>query len=251
MLEWIHMLIRNTALLIFALLSASALAENKPKYGHEATLLRKSHEYIEKHTAPDFWAMMPYYTAQQTGSACSVASVSMVINAARASQNLTADDELATQNNVLKKTADEEWTKAVGDKGGGRTLDQLGVEVEKAFKAYGFGNAKVDVIHVDDLSTASREKIHSALVENEKTAKDFIIANFIQGVYTGDADVGHIAPVAAFDTKTKRVLILDPDRDWYEPYWVPEDTFIKGMNTQDKLGGGGKFRGLVWVHTGQ
>jgi hypothetical protein len=243
------MLLRNTALIALSLLSCSAFAENKPKYGREATLLRKSHEYIQKHTAPDFWAMMPYYTAQQTGAACSVASVSMVINAARTEQALTADDELATQNNVLKKTADEEWTKAVGDKGGGRTLDQLGVVTEKAFKAYGFDHATVEVIHVDDLSAATRYKIHNALVENEKGPKDFIIANFIQGVYTGDADAGHIAPVAAFDTKTKRVLILDPDRDWYEPYWVSEDTFVKGMNTQDKIGG--KFRGLVWVHTGK
>ena len=129
-------------------------------------------------------------------------------------------------------------------------MDQLGVEVEKSFKAYGFNEAKVEVIHVDDLSPVTRDKVHNVLVENEKTAKDFIIANFIQGVYTGDADAGHIAPIAAFDTKTKRVLVLDPDRDWYEPYWVSEETFLKGMNTQDK-NAGAKYRGLVWVHTGK
>jgi hypothetical protein len=223
-----------------------AFAETKPKYGPEATLLRNSHEYVQKHAAPDFWALIPYYTAQQTGSACSIASVSMVINAARIDQKLTADDELATQNNVLKKTGDEEWTKAVSDHGGGRSLDQLGVEVQKAFKAYGFKDAKVEVIHVSDLSPATRAKVHAALVENEKSAGDFIIANFIQGVFTGDADAGHIAPVAAYDAKARRVLILDPDRDWYEPYWVSEETFLKGMNTADKSADG-KFRGLVWV----
>lgn len=241
--------LRNAASFLLLLTTSFAFAETKPKYGPEATLLRNSHEYIQHHPAPDFWALMPYYTAQQTGSACSIASVSMVVDAARVDQTFTSDDELATQNNVLKKTGDEEWTKAVGDKGGGRTLDQLGVEVEKAFKAYGFKDAKVEVIHIDDLTPATLAKVHHALVENEKSANDFIIANFIQGVYTGDADAGHIAPIAAYDAKAKRVLILDPDRDWYEPYWVSEETFVKGMNTKDK--GSEKYRGLVWVKRGK
>ena len=222
-------------------------ADPKPKYGAEATLLQQSHEYVQHHAAPDFWAMIPYYYAQQTGSACSVASVAMAVNAARAGQKLTADDELATQNNVLKKTGDAEWMQAVGDKGGGRTLDQLAVVTEKAFQAYGFKQAKAEAIHADD-TPATHKRIHDALVANEKTAHDFILANFSQGAYTGDADAGHIAPVAAYDAKNKRVLILDPDRDWYEPYWVSEETFIKGMNTVDK--GSGKTRGLVWIKTG-
>jgi hypothetical protein len=226
-----------------------ARAESKPKYGAEATLLSKSHEYVKKNPAPDFWAMMPYYVAQQSGSACSIASVSVAVNAARSGQALTSDDELATQNNILKKVADEEWSKAVGNMGGGRTLDQLGPLVEKSFKAYGFANVKVEVIHVDDLSPATQAKVHQALSENEKSADDFIIANFVQGAYTGDADAGHIAPVAAYDAKTKHVLILDPDRDWYEPYWVSEQTFLKGMSLADKVSG--KSRGLVWVHKGK
>jgi hypothetical protein len=233
--------------IFFSLLLAQpmAKAETKPKYGPEATLLRKAPEYVRKSPAPDFWALIPYYTAQQSGAACSIASASMVVNAARTSQALTADDELATQNNVLKKIGDEEWTAAVAPKGGGRTLDQLGPLMEKALKAYGFANAKVEVIHADDTSAATQAKIHKALVENEKSTKDFIIANFIQGAYTGDADVGHIAPVAAYDAKSKRVLILDPDRDWYEPYWVSEQTFVKGLATLDK--GAGKNRGILWI----
>jgi hypothetical protein len=38
---------------------------------------------------------------------------------------------------------------------------------------------------------------------------------------------------------------MDPDRTWYEPYWVSEETFIAGMNTQDKESG--KTRGMLWV----
>ena len=243
---------RITASLLLSLMlvyTTTSVAEAKPKYGPEATLLSKSHEYVAKNAAPDFWAMIPYYTTQQTGSACSVASVTMVVNAARTGQELTADDELVTQNSLLKRVSDDEWIKAVGDKGRGRSLDQLGPLVERSFKAYGFNHTRAEVVHVDDESPATQKKLHDALVANEKSTGDFIILNFIQGVYTGDADAGHIAPIAAYDAKKKRALVMDPDREWYEPYWVSETTLLKGMHTLDK--GGGKFRGYVWAHVAQ
>jgi hypothetical protein len=41
------------------------------------------------------------------------------------------------------------------------------------------------------------------------------------------------------------VLILDPDRQWYEPYWISVDTLLAGMATKDS--GGTAYRGLVRV----
>jgi len=57
--------------------------------------------------------------------------------------------------------------------------------------------------------------------------------------------VGHLSPVAGYDSKEKRVLIFDSDRQYYEPYWVSEEVFLKGMNTPDK--GSDAFRGLLWI----
>jgi hypothetical protein len=224
--------------------SPSASSNAKPKYGPEAHRISIDHAYLQKAAAPDYWALSPYYTAQQTGAACSIASVSMVINGARAKLNLSADDELASQNNVLKKTKNAAWKGAVENTGGGVFLEQLGQYVEESFKAYGLTPVEVQVFHAQK-TPEFKKVLHDALVENEKSADDFIIANFIQGVYTGDADAGHIAPVGAYDAKTKRVLIMDPDREWYEPYWVSEDTFLDGMATGDK--GSGMTRGFVWV----
>src|SRR4051812_42366283 len=87
------------------LLAVQSQAANppKPKYGPQATRLHDSQEYVRKNAAPDFWALMPYYVPQATGSACSVASVTMVVNAARAAQKLKASDELATQKSVTEK----------------------------------------------------------------------------------------------------------------------------------------------------
>jgi hypothetical protein len=74
-----------------------------------------------------------------------------------------------------------------------------------------------------------------------------MLVNFLQSVATGDPQgaIGHIAPVGAYDAKTQRVLLLDPDRQWYEPYWVPDKLLLLAMATTDKTSARG--RGYVWV----
>lgn len=230
--------------LILLVSSLAALAADKPKYGPEATRLSLSHAYFQSHAAPDYWAISPYYVGQRDEKSCSLASVTMIVNAARVQKNLTAEDELATQPQVLKKTGDARWEHDLGTLGRGVTLDELGKFTEEALKAYGVAPKKVEVLHAST-TPEFRQALLEILTENEKSSRDFVIANFIQGAYTGDADVGHISPIGAFDAKNERVLVLDPDRQWYEPYWVSLTTFIRGMSTQDSVSG--KTRGLVWI----
>lgn len=230
--------------IVMTVLVISGSASAKPKYGPDAAVLSQNHAYFKMAKAPDFWAMMPFYAAQETGGSCSVASVQMVINAARFQKPLTSDDELATHKALLTKVKPDMWSKAVGEGGHGVELDQLGPIVEEAFKAYGM-QAKAEVVHLDAKDPKAAKKLHETLVANEKSDQDFMIINFIQGVYTGDAEAGHIAPIAAYDAKTKKVLVMDPDRQWYEPYWVKEEVLFKGMATADKTSG--KNRGFVYV----
>ncbi len=220
-------------------------ADAKSKYGTAATRLTHSHEFFRMNEAPDFWALMPYYVHQQTESACSIASVTMVMNAIRAPKDLGSEEPLLTQTSLLELTKSENWKNAVGPHGRGVSLDQLGQLVETSVKSLGYANAQVTVVHADNTSKESLVSLRKALVENEKSANDFIILNFIQGAYTGDANVGHIAPLAAYDSKNKRALVLDPDRQWYEPYWVGDETLLSGMATRDTSAS--KSRGYVWV----
>lgn len=225
----------------------------KPKYGPMATRLTNSTEYVRKNPAPDYWALAPYYIAQQWGGSCSTASVAMITNAARVHLKLTADDALATQSKLLERIKDpvvggKTWAVAVGAEGitpSGTTLDQLGVLTRKTLESYGLTVKRLDVVHADPKNSKVRERLHRDLLANEKSDSNFIIANFDQQKYTGDAQAGHIAPVAAYDPKKKRVLVMDPDRDYYEPYWVSEETFFEGMATQDSSGDA--FRGYVYV----
>jgi len=242
----------STAMIASALAVGStgaSLAESKtaPKYGPEASRLYSNHAYIQKNAAPDFWALMPYYVHQQSGSACSIASATMVLNGIRAPENLTSSIDLFTQNSVLERTGNSKWTRAVGKMGGGATLDELRGYFSEALDKLNLRGWQVEALHADGTPEFAA-KMHSLLVENEKSDRSFIIVNYLQNVLTGDPEgaVGHVAPIAAFDAKAGKVLVLDPDREYYEPYWVSEAAFIRSMNTIDKVSG--KTRGLLWIH---
>jgi hypothetical protein len=126
------------------------------------------------------------------------------------------------------------------------SLEEFGTVAREALKRRGHGELKVEVIHAE--GKGWKEKVESALKNNENSSKDLILANFLQSELTGDPEgkVGHVAPVGAYDARTASVLILDPDREYYEPYWVPLATFLKGLETQDP--DSGKNRGILWIH---
>ena len=164
----------------------------------------------------------------KTGSACSIASATMVLNGIRAPERLTSSIELFTQDSVLQRTGDAKWTRAVGRMGGGTTLEELRGYLSASLEKLNLRGWQVEVLHADGTPEFAR-KLHALLVENEKSDRSFIIANFLQNELTGDPEgaVGHLAPVGAFDSKSRKVLVLDPDRDYYEPYWVGEAAFLR------------------------
>lgn len=218
-----------------------------PKYGPRATRLYYSRDYVRRAEAPDFWAMMPYYVSQFNERSCSVASATMVLNSIRATQELTADDELITQEQLLEKVNSSNWKKTVGPVGGGVSIEELGRYLRRAIDAYELGEYSVEAVRLDPNRTDHLDHIRRVLKENERSADDFLIVFFWQSELTDDPEgaTGHVAPVAAFDEENDRVLIFDPDRQWYEPYWVSTETLVAGMSKLDR--GTGRPRGYVWV----
>ncbi|MEW6057292.1 MAG: phytochelatin synthase family protein [Bdellovibrionota bacterium] len=231
-------------LLAFSLFVIICNAEAKPKYGESAELLRYSHEYLRENAAADYWALSPYYIGTPGECACST-SITMIVNAARNPLKLTSDDKLVTAKALLEEVKTSINWKARIDSGKGVSLHELPIVLGDTLKHFKVAGAKLEVVQIQDLSDATLEKVRKDLLENEKTDKNFIVANFNQGAFTGDADAGHLSPVGAYDQKRGKVLIFDTDREWYEPYWVSEQTFIRGMATLDQKSG--KFRGYVKV----
>lgn len=224
--------LRSVPLVLACVLSAApALAG--PKYGPNAQPLsrRTNINYFQRNPAPDFWSLMPYYLPQPTGRACSAANLTLVLNGARSSRDLKSDDKLLTIVDFVKNYTDEAYEKAVlgdGPMERGNVTNKnmarlLNLAVEKLkIKEKG---TLATVVDLDTENEAKgRKAFVAALKENEKSADDYIFISFVQGVLTGDPEGGaHVATIGAFDEKRGLVLIMDPDREWYEPYWAPVD----------------------------
>lgn len=227
--------------------ATAADAPARPKYGPAAVRLFQAREFVRRHEAPDFWALAPYYAAQPNAQSCSAASVAMVVNALRAARELRADEQLATPASVVEVVEPRLWKDKLAPGGPGVTLDELASVLKRVLPAYGVAAARVEVLRFDDPAAEGGRRLREVLTENERSSRDFLLVNFLQSAATGDPEgaVGHIAPVAAYDAEQRRVLLLDPDRQWYEPYWVFEDALRAGIATQDPVSG--QPRGVVRV----
>ena len=172
--------------------------------------------------------------------------MAMLVNGLRAARPLDADDELVTPAGLLELIPAGEWKEKVASGGPGVTLDELGRIVPRVLKAYDIGHARIEIIRLDH-DTEGAARLRRLLAENERSDRDLILANFLQSALTGDpaGAVGHIAPIGAYDARRDRVLILDPDRRWYEPYWVAVESLLAAMDTEDPVSH--KPRGLIRV----
>jgi hypothetical protein len=234
--ENLHML--KLSVLLLLSISISQASDSKPKYGPNATPLsdNTNHEYFVKNAAPDYWAISSFYLPQPTDRSCSATSFTMVLNAFRSKRSLTSADEILTVQSFIEKYTDDRYNKAMG--GGSSILPTFShgevantrlVEVLKTSMNKLNLTTPTTVIenHVIDQKDLpkSRKEFHDMLVKNEKSADDFIVLSFVQGILTGDPEgmLAHVAPVGAYDEKKHLVLVMDPDRKWYGPYWSPED----------------------------
>lgn len=205
-----------------------------PRFVSGVTSIIDDHHYLQQNKAPLYWRISPYYLPQLTDSSCSLASVTMVINAVRSQLKLTKDHPLVTQDALLNRVNDEAWRVNVKQGGQGETLDQLKEIMVNTLRAYHIGGASVEAIHLNGHSKQNQRQLRKILLESERTANVFIIANFNEKFFTDKTGFGHFSPIGAYDATKRQVLIMDTDRELYEPYWVPEKLLLDSMATLDK-----------------
>ncbi|WP_448187879.1 phytochelatin synthase family protein [Azospirillum sp. sgz301742] len=244
-------------MLVFAAVASGSLAvfaqvpaqseRMQAKYGPDAVPITQDNEYLRTHDAPDYWTLNPYYVAQETGAACSVASVAMMINALRGLP-MHASEQLVTQMSVLDAVGDENWKAATAESGEGVSFTELVGYVRRSLAAFGL-RAEIEVFRPRDNSPRTLAELRRILTENERSAEDIILLAFDQGTLTGDVTVGHIAPLGAYDSARRRVLVMDVDRSWYVPYWSSDERLLEAMLKPDHADPGGS--GLIRVRVRQ
>ncbi len=211
---------------------AWAQEDQKPKFGPDAVPITRAADHLRSTPAPDYWALSPYYVPQTTSASCSLASVTMMLNALRGLP-AQASERLVTGRQLLDRLDDDHWRAATAEDGEGVSFGELERYVRRSLAAYGI-DAEVEVWRPRDASPATLAELRRILAENERSADDIILLAFDQGTLTGDVGLGHIAPLGAYDPATRRALVMDPDRLWYVPYWTGDDRLLDAMLKPDR-----------------
>lgn len=228
---------------------AAGAGQAKPRFGPNAIPIEQATGYLRAHPAPDYWAMMPFYVAQDTDSACSAASIAMLLNALRGVP-ARADVDLVMQRALRQALGDARWNAETAQNGTGVTFAEFLKVITESLHAYGLDDEVIETFKPADASTASLARLRGLLAANERSSKDIALLYFDQGVLTGDWDGPHISPIGAYDAGSGRVLVMDVDRRYYVPYWSPLRRLLQSMLRPAPARFGslaGETGGIVWV----
>ncbi len=197
--------------------------------------------FAEADAKSAYWPLSAHFETQENQAFCGVASLVIVLN----SVNIAAPQPTGftpyrffTQNDLFPPGGSTiyqpEWIEHHG-----LTLDQLG-------QIAAHSGLAVQTFHATPGGLALfRSRAAKAL----GTPGEFVIVNFKRETLAEEG-YGHISPLAAYDARSDRFLIMDVARYKYPPGWVSAETLYAALDTPD-TGNGGRTRGYLIVQTKQ
>jgi hypothetical protein len=90
----------------------------------------------------------------------------------------------------------------------------------------------------------SLEEFRASIEHNLANKEDYLLVNY-QREKLGQDSVGHISPLAAYDSASDSVLIMDTASYKYPPTWVPVSLLYSDLKTRDSSSG--RVRGYLEV----
>ena len=178
-----------------------------------------------------------YYVRQFNDAACSVATMTTILNAALEMRDGPGLPPL-DQRDILNRVDVADWKARImpadGSSKRGMPLNDLRTAVSHSLSAYGLSRGAMDVVSLgaNDVDAATQKtQLLNHLISFEHYPDQFFIAHFNQGIFLKGLHFPHISPVGAFNREAGEVLVLDVDRHGPGPYWVPFDTFFKGLKS--------------------
>ena len=183
-------------------------------------------EYIffESEAREAYFPLANHFVTQKYQSYCGVASIVMVLNAFQIAAPAVPEFDpfrTFTQDNVLDERTDAVLPRDILLKKG-MTLDQLG-------GLLALHPLKIEVRHAGDTTL---EEFRASAAKYLATENHFVLVNYLR-MAIGQERGGHISPLAAYDAKRDRFLILDVARYKYPPVWVGAAELFDAMNTRD------------------
>ena len=227
------------AILVTALCAAGANADTLPLPGNLTGFSTKDGEalFAESDAREAYFPLASNFLTQKTQSYCGVASIVMVLNALGVPSPEVpeyAPYRTFTQDNLLSERTDAVLPRETIARQG-MTLDQIGGILATQ-------PVKAEVHHASESSVDEFRKLAQAYLGE---SGHFVIVNYLRKAL-GEETGGHISPLAAYDAKADRFLILDVARYKYPPVWVKDADLFAAMNTPDAANDG-RSRGFVLV----
>jgi Phytochelatin synthase len=225
--------------LALCLLAPIARAETLPLPDNLTDLNSNQGEtfFLESGALANYFPIADNFVTQKTQAYCGVASMVMVLNAARVPAPTSPEYQpyrMFTQDNVLDERTEAVLPREVLARQG-MTLDQLG-------ELLALYPLTIEVHHADDGGLDN----FRATARDYLAAKDhFVIVNYLRRAI-GQQSGGHISPLAAYDAKADRFLILDVARYKYPPVWVKASDLFDAMKMTDSANEN-KTRGYVLI----
>ena len=180
--------------------------------------------FFESEAREAYFPLAHHFVTQKFQSYCGVASVVMVLNALQITAPPVPEFDpfrTFTQDNVLDARTDAVLPRDLLQKRG-MTLDQLG-------GLLALHPLKIEVHHAGDTTL---EEFRASAAKYLATENHFVLVNYLR-MAIGQEQGGHISPLAAYDAKGDRFLILDVARYKYPPVWVGAAELFDAMNTRD------------------
>jgi hypothetical protein len=229
----------RTLLLALLVLANAAVADTLPLPNNLIDLRSPEGEalLLETHALEAYFPISSAFETQKTQAYCGVASMVMALNAIRAPAPTTpefAPYTVFTQDNLLDDKSDAIRPRDLLARRG-MTLDQLG-------GILGLHPVAVEVHHA---ATGGVDEFRKLAAEYLASKDHFVIVNYLRQAL-GEKPGGHISPLAAYDEKADRFLILDVARYKYPPVWAKTSDLFDAMNTTDP-DNENKTRGYVLI----
>jgi hypothetical protein len=227
------------ALALCLLAPPAAYAETLPLPSNLTDLNSDEGErfFLESGALAAYFPIADNFVTQKTQAYCGVASIVMVLNAVGVPAPSTPEYEpyhVFTQDNLLDERTDAILPRAVLARQG-MTLDQLG----------GLLSLHPVTIEVHHAADGGLDAFRAAARDYLAAKDHFVIVNYLRKAI-GQQTGGHISPLAAYDAKVDRFLVLDVARYKYPPVWVKASDLFDAMNTTDAANDN-KTRGYVLV----
>jgi hypothetical protein len=193
--------------------------------------------FLESDALRSYLPLANNFLTQEKLSYCGIASIVMVLNAlhvpAPASVQF-APFRTFTQDNLLNEGTDAVIPRTV--------IAQRGVTLEQVAEILRLFSVHAEAHHAANSSVEQFREVASAYLAKPDHA---VLVNYLRKTI-GQEHGGHISPLAAYDRKADRFLILDVARYKYPPVWVEAAELFDAMNTPD-VGNEYKTRGFVLV----